>query len=396
MPAPFAATLRALDSERRCRGAFGLVAGALLLALWLGWSLGVELALTADSTSATIAASGGTWALAAPADGVIAATALALGRSVHAGELLVALDARDLLARQAGVHARRGALSAEAEALAAQQAATRRALAEDGRAAAAASGESVERARQAAAAAELAEQVRARDARLEAAGLLAAADAARSRAGAEQGRRAAAAARFATAAGTHHGIAAQADRRAAASRLAAELAHLRGELAALAAEEEALRREVAERSLRAPVECRVAETAGARAGSFVARGAPLAILVASGRLRVVASFGSGAAAAIRPGQRAWVHLPAGPLSAPAVLEAAVVATAPGPGRPGGWEVELTLPGDPSSRSPVARPGQPCEVEVELERLTPAALALRALRRTLPRPAPLPAAGEAAP
>jgi multidrug resistance efflux pump len=386
MPVPFAATLHALDSDRRRPGACGLAAGALLLALWLAWSLGVELSVTADSASATIAAEGGTWVLAAPGDGVVAASALELGRSVRAGELLVAFDGRDLAARLAAVRARRGALLAELAAVAAQQAAARRALSEDGRAEAAARGEGGERAGQAAAAAAQADQVRAREARLEAAGLLTAADAARSRATAEQGRRAAAAATLGAAAAAHHGRAAVAERLTAAERLAGELAHLRGELAALGAENGVLQHELAARSPRAPVECRVAATAGALPGRFVTRGTPLATLVAAGPLRVVARFESGAAATIRPGQRAWVHLPAGPASPPAVLAATVAAVAPAAGS-GGLDVNLMLAGDAPRVSPLARAGQRCEVEVELQRATPAALALRALRRVVPRPAP---------
>jgi hypothetical protein len=89
---------------------------------------------------------------------------------------------------------------------------------------------------------------------------------------------------------------------------------------------------------------------------------------------------------------------------PAALPATVTAVAPGPGPAGAWEARLVLAtcvaattaaattatattagsasgsastGD-TARSPLARPGEPCRVEVELGSTTPMDLALRAL------------------
>jgi multidrug resistance efflux pump len=393
---PYAATLRALDSDRSAWRVPALLMGAALLAAWLAWALGAEVSVSADSTAATIETVSPRWVLVAAADGILASRSMTAGERVRAGQLLVAFDDRDLRARLAALAERRGALVAEVKALADQQAAARRALDEDRRAQAAASGERDERTLQAASAAALADQVREREARLEAAGLLARADAARGRADAEQRRQAAAAAALAAAAGAGQGRAALADRTAAAERLAGELARLQGEVAALGAERAGLEQASALRSLRAPAAGRLADVSAALPGSFVSRGTPLATLLPDAPLRVVASFSAPAAAAVRPGERAWVRLPAGPSLQPAVLPATVTAVAPAPQPGGSWEVDLALGADAGARSPLARAGQPCQVEVELGRRTPAVLALAALRGAAPGSAPQARGREASP
>lgn len=384
---PYAATLRALDSDRCGWRAPALVTAAALLAGWLAWAFGTEVSVGADSTTATIETVSPRWVLVAATDGIVAARSVTAGERVRAGQLLVTFDDRELRARLAALAERRGALVEEVKALGAQQRAARLALDEDRGAQAAASGERDERTRQAASAAALADQVREREARLEAAGLLARSDAARGRADAEQRRQAAGAAALAAAAGAGQGRAALADRAAAARRLAGEAARLRGELAALGAERAGLEQAIALRSLRAPAAGRLADVSAALPGAFVPRGSPLATLLPDAPLRVVAGFSAPVAAAVRPGQRAWVRLPAGPTSRAAVLAATVTTVAPA-ARPGGsWDVDLALAADAAARSPLARAGQPCQVEVLLARRSPAAIALAALRGAGPDASP---------
>jgi multidrug resistance efflux pump len=376
---PWSATLRAVEADRRGARLPGLLAAAALLGAWLGWALLGEVAVTVESDAATVEPLSPPCLLTVPADGVLAVRSLALGQHVQAGELLASLDSRDLASRLTALAARRTALLAEEWALAGQEAAARSALDEDRGAQVAAAGERQERARRAGATATAAEEARAREARLAAAGLLAAADAARSRAEAEQRRRAAAAAALGADAGARQGRAALADRAATVERVAGELARVRGELAALAGETATAGQAMAMRSVRAPAAGRIADAMPAQPGVFVTRGARLATLVPDGPVRVVASFPAAAGAAVRPGQRAWVHLAAGPVSAAAVLPAVVAAAAPA-ARGGGWEVQLGLPAGATAGWTPARPGLACRVEVELGRATPAALALRALGR----------------
>jgi membrane fusion protein, multidrug efflux system len=395
MPMPltaYAATLRALESERRGGRVATLLAAGALLAAWVAWSLGAEVAVSAESVAATIAPAAAVRVLTAPAEGILASRRLELGQRVRAGELLATIDSREQRVRLAALDERRAALDVEAAAIVAQQAAVRRALAEERSAEIDAAGERRQRAGEAAAAAAAAEEVRSRDAALVAAGLLARAVAARSRAEAEQRERAAAAAGLAAEAGTRRGRAALADRGAADSRLAGELSRLHGELAALAGERDAVARDLARRSLRAPVAGRLAEVTAPPPGALVARGAALAVLVPDSPLTVVAGFEPPGGPRIQGGQRARVRLPAGPGFTAVALPATVIAVAPAPGRGGSWEVHLTILGDAAARSPLVRPGGPCRVEVEIARDTPAGLVLAALGRG----ARAPAGGEAAP
>jgi len=376
----YAATLRALESERSCGRVAALLAGGVLLAAWAAWSVSAEVAVGAESVAATIAPVAPVQVLAAPVDGVLASRRLELGQRVRAGELLATIDGREQRARLAALDARRAALGRAVEEIGAQRAAVRRALEEERAAEVDAAGERRQRAGEAAAAAAGAEAVRVRDAELVAAGLLAPAVAARSRAEAEQRERGAAAAALAAAAGTRRGRAALVDRGAGDARLGGELARLRGELAALGAERDAAARELARRSLRAPAAGRLAEVTAPPPGAPVVRGAALAWLVPDGPLVVVAQFATPGGVGIRAGQRAWVRLPPGPGFAGVALPATVIAAAPAPGRGGSWEVHLTIPRDAAARSPLVRPGGPCRVEVELARDTPAGLVLRALGR----------------
>jgi multidrug resistance efflux pump len=386
MPLPFSATLRALDCDGCGRGgwrALALLPAAALLGMWIAWSLLAEIPVTVESVTATLQGSR-PYAITAPGDGVVTASALRLGLRVRAGETLLALDDRELRGRLAGLRARRAALTAAAAALAGQQAASRRALAEEALAQVAAGDESAGQARQAAAAAALAEQVRVRDGRLAADGLLAAAEAIRSGAEAERQRLAAAGAVAAMAAARSRGRAAHADREGAARRLDGELERLRGDIAGLAAEAGELERDVARRRVTAPVDGRLGEIAAPQPGGFVARGAVLATLVAEAPLHVAAVVPAVAGAAVRIGQRGWVRVAGGggPGRPPALLAAIVSAVAPAAatGRDG-WEVELAPAGEGWTGSWTERSGLACLVTIELERRTPAELALRALGRT---------------
>jgi multidrug resistance efflux pump len=385
MSIPFAQTLQALDADRRGGHLWALLAGASLLGAWLAWAVLAEVPVLATSTDAGVEPERPPIALVVPADGlVVAAPPLALGQRVRAGQTLLVLDAGDLRDRLAALRARRDAVAAEMSALADQEGAAHRAFDESDRGRAAADGELAAAARQAGSAAALAEQATARGQRLAAAGLLAAAEAARGQAEAEQRRAAAEAAALAFAARSHQGRAALADRRASLDRLAAERAALRGEIAVIDGDAAALAGEIARRTLRAPGAGRLAGFATVAPGSRALRGAHLGTLIAEGGpLHVRARFPPAAGAALRPGQRAWVHLPAGLTSPAAVLPATVASVATvGNVSNGGWEatLSLSLPAGAKPPASLLRPGEPCRVEVEVARLTPAVLLLGALHR----------------
>ena len=393
MSLPFAETLRALDADRRT-GLATLLPALVLLALWLAWAFLAKLPILAESTAATVEAQQPPIILTAPADGLVAPSSgvLSLGQDVHAGQALLRLDASDLTSRLGALRARRRALLAEIAALAAQQATARQALDQHDRAAGATAGELAANAGQAQTAALLADQLHARTHRLAAAGLLSASDAARAQADADEHRQAATAATLALAARAHQARAEHADRRASLDRLDGDAARLDQALAALDGEAATLAAEIARRTLRAPATGRLADLAPALPGSRITRGTRFATLVPpSGSLRIVAVFPPTTATALRPAQRAWVHLAAGLAAPAALLPATVAAVAFSPRDGAGYRAVLAVSAGAAARSPQLRAGQPCGVEVEVGRQTPAALLLAALRQATARRLPCPRA-----
>lgn len=151
------------------------------------------------------------------------------------------------------------------------------------------------------------------------------------------------------------------------------MARLDKELAVATARRDAARRDVEERTLRAPVAGTIAEVAPRGAGAVVAVGEVLATLVPDGALRVVATFPEDVVGRVAPGQAArlrarafdWMRWGSVPLT---------VTTAASAPRDGGVRVELGVAGE--TRVPL-RAGLVGEVDVELERATPLTLLLRA-------------------
>jgi multidrug resistance efflux pump len=353
-----------------------IVATSALFAGWLAWAFLARVAVIAEGTGCLVPVAPPRL-LAAPADAVLASRRMDLGARVAAGDVVATFESRDLTLRLATLDARHRALTAAAAALAAEAAAGRTALAAARRADLAADGERQGRRAEADIAARLAATVDARDARLAAAGALAPAAAERSHAEAAERAAAAGAVTLSAEAAAVRDQAARIERRGAADRVAAELAHLASELAAVAAEASEVARELARREVRAPVAGRLYDLTAAQPGAFLARGAPLAMLLPDGPLVLAAEIAAPDGALVRPGEPAWVRLPAAGSAASLILAAWVTAAAPA-ARPGGrWEVQVA-PVEARSAAPPPRPGLPCEVAIEIGRATPAQLLLRGL------------------
>jgi membrane fusion protein (multidrug efflux system) len=116
----------------------------------------------------------------------------------------------------------------------------------------------------------------------------------------------------------------------------------------------------------------------------VQEGEKLGAIVPLGRLRAVAQFPPSAALGrIRLGQRARVRLDGFPWAQYGSIPATVSRVA-GEVRDGQVRVELSIAPAAASRVPLQH-GLPGSVEVEVERLTPAALVLRTAGRLLAAP-----------
>jgi len=173
----------------------------------------------------------------------------------------------------------------------------------------------------------------------------------------------------------------QEDRQAHLQGLMSELNRLRGVSATTEAEVKRLEDEVERRMIRAPVRGRLGEVANVRVGSVVREGEKLAAIVPAGTLRIVANFPPpDALGRIQPGQFARLRLEGFPWT----QFGSVPATVTGVGsevRDGRIRVELAVNPVPAPRVHLQH-GLPGTVEVQVERISPAALVLRTVGRSL--------------
>jgi len=181
------------------------------------------------------------------------------------------------------------------------------------------------------------------------------------------------------------------DRRVGLERLRSGQTRLRSQMATTTSVTRRLENEIERRRIRAPMDGRLGEVAELRIGAFVAEGQRLGAIIPAGRLRVVAEFEpSSALGRIRPGQQARLRLVGFPWTEYGSI-ATTVDNVASEVRAGTVRVELTMQPDAASAVPFQH-GMPGAVEIEVERLSPAALVLRVGGRLLTRPVrpPIPA------
>lgn len=160
------------------------------------------------------------------------------------------------------------------------------------------------------------------------------------------------------------------------ARLRSLIADLNGQVRSATAAASALAKEVENHKLRAPTTGEVGESAMKQVGAFVHAGERLATLVPSSELQAVAEFApTSVFGRIRTGQSARLRLDAFPWTQYGVLLANVTRVS-SEVREGRVRVELAIQPDPTSVIP-RQHGLPGHVEVEVERVSPWTLALRA-------------------
>jgi membrane fusion protein (multidrug efflux system) len=169
------------------------------------------------------------------------------------------------------------------------------------------------------------------------------------------------------------------DRRARIARLELEIAQLAGARDESAARTRVLEREVAVRTVRAPVAGRLGDVLPLRSGAVVDAGTRLAVVVPSGGVRAVAFFDPGSAVGrVRPGQPGRVRLLGFPWTKYGALGARVVNVGSEPAN-GLVRVELDVTREPGAHAPFEH-GLPGVVEVRVEQASPASLVLDAAGR----------------
>jgi membrane fusion protein (multidrug efflux system) len=185
----------------------------------------------------------------------------------------------------------------------------------------------------------------------------------------------------------------QSDRTARIEQLREDGAHLEGEEKTTAAEIRRLEYEIEKHLVRAPIAGRVAGISPIRVGAFVHEGDRLATIVPAGTIKAIAEFSPSASLGlIRPGQRAWVHLNGFPWTQYGSIYATVASVASEPtlinaaGEAQDERIRVELRIDPRSAPLIPiQYGLPGTAEIEVERISPARLIMRAAGQTMTRP-----------
>lgn len=383
MANPFARTLRSLSADRSGRTLLFLLGLLVLLAAWLAWFLLAELPVFVISETARLEAQRAVHPISAQVSGRLSRVAVAVGQEVSAGDVLFELEAEIEERRLEEERARLAALARQLASRRSERASEEAGLASVGRAGALALREAEERRKAAESSALLAAEEVSRKERLHAQGLLPDLDLSRLRAEVERSRAEAAEAALAFRRLEQEQAGEESDRRARIRDIEAEMALLQGDAAAQQAVVRRLEEESRWRLVRAPVVGRVGELARLDAGAVVQAGERLGTIIPGARLKVVGGFPAASALGrVRTGQRAEVRLDGFPWTEYGSLPARVSRVS-GELRDGHVWADLELETAPGSTIPLQH-GMPGLVSVETERLSPAALLLRAVGKAISR------------
>jgi membrane fusion protein (multidrug efflux system) len=371
----FSRTLRSLDRERVVsRWPLGL--GALLLLAWATWFVLGRVTITATTSDARIEARDVSRSLEFELGGRISRVHVGVGQVVRAGQLLVELDASevDLLLEEARVRER--GLIAQQSAIDTRIDAAARALSRMAPAVAAAQAQASAEHRKAVALAEHAEREATRADALLAIGAISAEQRDQTKARLTELRSIADSLKRVPSRLVLESGVAESDRQAGlaelreqAARLGSELDRTKIEVARLAVQRGKLR-------VLAPVAGRIGELGTFRAGDIVEPRSRVGVLIPDGALTLIAEFDPRSThGLLNVGQKAELRLDGFAWTEYGSLPAQVSRVASEP-RNGKLRIELTLEPQPAS-AVVLQHGLSGSVEVNVERVSPATLVLRA-------------------
>jgi len=381
MPAAFPITGHSLRADRGFLATAFLLAGLALLAAWSAWAFSAAITRYEVSDSARLEVSGAASPVEASESGTVKASHLVLGQRVEAGQILLELDDQDqrLAWKQEQTH--HAELEPQLAALESQvDSETTGQLDEQQVLTYSKSGADAQ-VRQARIDADLATQELQRAEKLHAAGLIPQADLEKAQAAAA-GKRAQIENLQQAAQRLSPELKVRAtDRTARKRQILADIAKLQADMATSSAAVDRLRYEWERRKLRATVSGVLTECAVLHPGEHISEGQQLGVILPQGKVQVVADFDPASAfGKLHAGQAATVRLNGFPWAQFGVLHARVARVA-GEIRNGKVRVELALDQPNNPRIPLQH-GLPGSVEVEVERITPAALLLRSAGQTL--------------
>ena len=379
----FDRTTRAIEVDRSGRSVLALAIGAALLIVWVGWMTLARVPVRAVSEQARIEAALAPREVQAAVTGAIVGIEVRLGDPVRQGDPLVRLDDAAARAAVADAEAVRDGLDAQTERLTS----TRGALAGVAQLDAAARSSAAAAARADADQGRIAAQQAVAEAAtaeaLAGSGAIGAQELDRARSDARRLELDAAAREQVWRQLSSERAGGERGGDVDLGRLDQELADLASQRARAEVAASAARAELARHTLTAPVDGRVGALAVREVGGVVRVGDAVATIVPDGALRVVAWFAPATALGrVAPGQAARMRLDGFPWTTYGAVPARVDRIGEEPDERGRVRVELAVLPEEDAAVPL-RHGLPGQVEVEVERVAPATLILRAAGRRSP-------------
>ncbi len=381
MPTPFTRCARSLAADGFKRPALSILFVATLLSGWLVWLAIAEVELYETTGEARLEVDHAAHPIEALVGGRVTAVHLKVGREVKAGDTLIEMETESQRLQLAEEEARVAALRGQLAALDGQRAAERQVQAESRQAAPVAIDESRARLEEAEAGARVAADEARRFELLRANGLIAEVEVVRAKAEAERRRAAADALRIAISRQSKDQLARDSSQQATLESLKRDAAVIEGEIKTRQTIIERLRYEISQRLIVAPASGKLGEVADLRAGQVIREGDKIGAVIPDGKLRVVATFPpSDSLGRIRAGQQAYLRLDGFPWTEYGKVAAEVTDIASEP-RSGRVRVELLAHPESAPLIPMQH-GLPGALEIEVARVTPAALVLRSLGKLL--------------
>jgi multidrug resistance efflux pump len=384
MATAFSHTIKALRADSFRNSIAVVLFLVVLFIAWLSWFFFAKVTRYEVTDHGRLEVDQEINPIQSPVLGRVVSSNLALGKPVHAGDVLLELDAGSEQLEVKEEKTQLAALDSEVASLRAQAAALKQAAEHEAQTTEVAVEEASDRYREADALARLAGNEARRLEKLHAENLVPEREYEQGKLEAERRQSAAEGLRLEAGRLTYDQRTRASERTAQMSSLLAQINKLEGAKTTAGAAIDRLSYEVERRVIRSPVNGTIAEVSPLRPGAVIAEGERLGAILPEGRMRVVAEFAPPEALGrIRPGQPAQVRLEGFSWTEYGTISARV-STVADEVRNGTVRVELKIIEKPAVLLPVQH-GLPGSVEVEVERVSPAVLALRSAGRMITTP-----------
>ena len=386
MSTPFSRTLRSLAADNFRSRLAGLGLAALVVGGWAAWAVLARVPVYAVTEEARLEAGPEVHYIESPVNGRVVALHVAVGQEVKAGDLLFELDSEGQRLDLHEEQTRRSAVAPQISVIERQILDEQEALESEKQAAGAALSEARARLGEVTEAAHFAEEEVKRMSGLYKEGFISEVEFLRLQSEARKKQAVAESSRLALDRLIWEGRTKENNRRAHIESLKREVAALEGNVATSAATGKRLEHEVGKHLIRASVSGRVGELSSLRVGTMVQSGGRLGAIIPRGELKAVGYFPPDAALGrIRAGQPAQMRLQGFPWTEYGSLKLAV-ASVSNEARDGRIRVEFKL-SEPVNQTIPLEHGLPGAIEVDVDRVSPAVLVLRAVGKGPEQPEP---------